>query len=248
MKSHLSIHYFFRGKIALAYQTGQEALQLAKESGDIYSTAHANSYHGHVCYGKGYLEESKEHLKKGIDLAERINQPVLASQACDFLAETYYAMGEYKKSQKQWSKAISIFKKNSFYPSWISIYELAQARIKSKRKEKIDLVFLSDFSQVAKEKVSESRAQRYIGEILLNLDGDHTPEAEKWITKAIASDTNKGLLFCLGKDYALYADLHKRKNDLPKAKEKLTKAIEIFKECGADGWVEKYERELAELK
>jgi hypothetical protein len=28
------------------------------------------------------------------------------------------------------------------------------------------------------------------------------------------------------------------------AKENLGRAIEIFKECGASGWVEKYEKEL----
>ena len=51
----------------------------------------------------------------------------------------------------------------------------------------------------------------------------------------------------LARDYALYADLFKRKSDLSKAKEKLNKATKIFKECGADGWVEKYEKELAGL-
>ena len=39
----------------------------------------------------------------------------------------------------------------------------------------------------------------------------------------------------------------KRKGDQSGAKEKLTKAVEIFKECGADGWVEKYEKELEAL-
>jgi hypothetical protein len=37
------------------------------------------------------------------------------------------------------------------------------------------------------------------------------------------------------------------KDDRSKAKENLCKAIEIFKECGADGWVDKYEKELAQL-
>jgi hypothetical protein len=32
-----------------------------------------------------------------------------------------------------------------------------------------------------------------------------------------------------------------------KAQEQMNMALEILKECGADGWVEKYERELAEL-
>ncbi len=51
----------------------------------------------------------------------------------------------------------------------------------------------------------------------------------------------------LARDYALYAELFKRKGDTPKTQENLNKAIEIFKECGADGWVERYEKELAEL-
>jgi len=41
--------------------------------------------------------------------------------------------------------------------------------------------------------------------------------------------------------------LFKRKGDRLKAQENLGKAIEILKECGADGWVEKYEKELGTL-
>ena len=47
------------------------------------------------------------------------------------------------------------------------------------------------------------------------------------------------MMFALGKDYAAYAELFKRKGDTPKAKENLGKAVEIYKKCGADGWVER---------
>ena len=50
-----------------------------------------------------------------------------------------------------------------------------------------------------------------------------------------------------GKDYALYAELFKRKVDHSNAKEDLVRVIEILKKCGADGWVEKHERELTAL-
>jgi len=55
------------------------------------------------------------------------------------------------------------------------------------------------------------------------------------------------MMWELGTVYELFAELFSRKGDLSKAKENLSKAIEILKECGADGWVEKYEKELAEL-
>ena len=79
---------------------------------------------------------------------------------------------------------------------------------------------------------------------LKNIDDQHISEAEDWIKRAIETNQKYGMMWHLGQDYALYAEFYKRKKDPSKAKENLSKAIEIFKECGADGWVEKYEKEL----
>ena len=51
----------------------------------------------------------------------------------------------------------------------------------------------------------------------------------------------------LRRAYALYTELLRRKGHLSGAKENLSKAREIFKECGADGWVKRYEEELADF-
>jgi hypothetical protein len=51
----------------------------------------------------------------------------------------------------------------------------------------------------------------------------------------------------LGKDYALYAELFRRKGETLKAEECINQAIEIFKECGSDGWVDKAEQALKAL-
>ena len=53
--------------------------------------------------------------------------------------------------------------------------------------------------------------------------------------------------YFLAKTHALYAELYRKEGDQLRAKENLNEAIEIMKECGADGWVEKYEKELATL-
>ncbi len=50
------------------------------------------------------------------------------------------------------------------------------------------------------------------------------------------------MMFHLGRNYVPQAEPFKRKADLPKAKKNLIKAIEIFKDCGADGWVTKAQR------
>jgi len=76
---------------------------------------------------------------------------------------------------------------------------------------------------------------RQIGQILLNIDNQHLDEAENWIKKAIESDKRNGLMFELGRAYALYTELLKRKKDQSKAKKYFGKTIDILKDCGADG-------------
>ncbi|MGD8890983.1 MAG: hypothetical protein PVF53_21380, partial [Desulfobacterales bacterium] len=78
----------------------------------------------------------------------------------------------------------------------------------------------------------------------LKIGAQHLSEAENWIKRAIETNQKYGMRWNLARDFALYAEWFKRKGDLPKAKEKLSKAIKIFRECGADGWVEKYKKEL----
>ena len=73
------------------------------------------------------------------------------------------------------------------------------------------------------------------------------PEAEEWIQKAIEADQRNGMMSELGSAYDLYAEFHRHIGDRLKARENLGKAIEILKECGADGWVTKYAEELAGL-
>ena len=96
-------------------------------------------------------------------------------------------------------------------------------------------------------KVFEGWMARYIGEILLNIDDQNVANAEDWIERAIKADEKNGTKWFLANDYVLYAELFMRKGDQSRAKENLAKAIDIFKECGADGWVEKSEKELAAL-
>jgi len=115
------------------------------------------------------------------------------------------------------------------------------------REKDVDLTSLYAQSGNNKVKVIEGWIQRYIGEILLNIDDQHISEAEHWIQKAIEADQRNRMMFHLGIDYALYGGLFRRKGDRLKAQENLGKAIDLFKECGADGWVVKAEKELATI-
>ena len=106
---------------------------------------------------------------------------------------------------------------------------------------------LTDNFQKIKHRIMEGSVVRYIGMALLHIDDQHVGEAEDWIKKAIKVNGTNDMRWSLGRDYAIHAELYRRKGDPSGAKENLIKAIYILRECGADGWVEKYEKELALL-
>jgi class 3 adenylate cyclase/tetratricopeptide (TPR) repeat protein len=247
MKSVISFFvYHPQGRADLSYQASEEALELAEESADIYSKAMANVSHGVSCYCRGFIEEAKKHLSVGSKFCERINVFSWNAMAEECLAEINFEIGKYQESETHWEKTVRLVKHNKFLSSWENSSKISAAKAKMKKNENdIDLESLYDLASKVKVRIHEGRSRKNIGEILLNFNDHTVAEAEDWIKKAIEADEKNDIVFYLGKDYALYAELFKRKKDKSKAKENLAKAIGIFKECGADGWVEKYEKELA---
>jgi tetratricopeptide (TPR) repeat protein len=241
--------YGWQGKGELAYQTSQEALRLAEESGDMMSKAVAYNSYGYSCYYKGFLDEAEEHLLKASDSCDRINFLWFGAFANYGLGEVYFDRGEYQKCQNYYGKAISLGERGRLSGSWISVCRVALARAKVLNKEKVvDLESLYKYEAENKFKLLDGWILRYITQILLNIDDKHMSEAEDWVRKAIEEDQRNGMMCEMGRAHDLYAELLKRKGDLPGAKEKLGKAIEIYKECGADGWLKKAQQDLAAIE
>jgi class 3 adenylate cyclase/tetratricopeptide (TPR) repeat protein len=240
--------YYFQGNINLAFQTSDEAIRVAEESGDIFSKGMAYNSHGVSCYGKGLLEQAIEHFLTAIKIFDRTKFFSWNAAAHWFLGEICFEYEEYQESKDQYIMAKDFLEQNKILPSFMNLNKMALSRAKVKKDEN-DIVLESLFSFENKNKLMwfSGIMPRYIGDILLTIDDHHTLESEDWIKKAIEEDRTNGMMFHLAQDYALYSEWFKRRGDLSKAKETLIKAIEIFKECGADGWVERNEKELTAL-
>ena len=238
-KSYRSLFaYNFHGNIDLEYQNSSDGLVLAEESGDILSKAQAFISHGISCYSKRLLADAEKYLFEGIHFCEQINLFGWNSIAQTFLGETYFELEDYPKSKIHYMNAISQIEKNGLLPSFMNLNKIAVVRSMVMNDEKdVDLESIYTYISENKIKAYDGWMRRLLGEILLKIDENNLSEAEDWIRQAIDADQRNGTMFYLAKDYALYADLFKRQEDFPKARENLTKAIDIFKECGADGWV-----------
>jgi tetratricopeptide (TPR) repeat protein len=183
-----------------------------------------------------------------VEYLGKTNEGAWNANARFHLGETYFEMGDFSRSEEQYEKGSWVWENIRLNPSWVNLLKAGVAKSKLISKEKdLNLESLYAYFRNNKVRAFEGWIQRYIGEILLNIDDQHMSESEHWIQKAIEADQRNRMMFHLGKDYAVYAELFKRKGDRLKAQENLGKAIEILRECGADGWVEKYEKELAAL-
>jgi tetratricopeptide (TPR) repeat protein len=249
MKSCASTYfYYLSGRINQGYQTSYEAVGLAEESGDIFSKAIAHTAHGISLYGKGFFEKAIEPILKGANFCEKINLLQWNALAQFNLGEIYFDIGEYQKSEEHYSQSIRLFEQNRSSPSTANLALLGLVRTKvMKNEEDVYLKSIHNNEYESNYKIHDGWKARYLSEILLYVDEQHLLDSEEWIKKAIKADKKNGMMLHLGKNYALYAYLSHRKGDRSKVKENLCKAIEIFKKCGADGWVEKYDKELSEL-
>ncbi|MGI9570012.1 MAG: hypothetical protein ACR2PH_09825, partial [Desulfobulbia bacterium] len=242
--------YNNQGRADLGIELSRKNLKFADEYGDAWSRAEAHTYYGSSCYLKGSLDEAEEYLLKAIDYCERISFLAMGYLAHFFLGETYFDLGEYQKSKNNHEEAISLQKRCRAKSSITSSNEIALARAKVMVGDRdIEIESLYGYADENKMKIHDGMLARYISEILLNIDDKYLSAAEDWINKAIEKDKRNGMVWWhLARDHALYSELNKRKGDNSNAAKHLTKTIEIFKSCGADGWVELYKKKLATIR
>lgn len=240
--------YINRGEFDIAFQESKDSLQMAQESGDIRTMGVAHVAYGYCCYCKGLPDEAENSLLKAESFCEKTTEFLWGALASACLGDTYFDSGKYEIAMNYYDKAIWSLDLNKFVPSCINLYKIAKVRASILNKtQHIDINELHRLYNNNNIKWLEGWMARLISEILLNIDDQHISEAEEWVKKAIKAHNRSGIRWYLATDYAVYGDVLKRKGDQSGAKENLTKAIEIFKECGADGWVEKYEKELTAL-
>ena len=239
--------YTWQGKIEKARNESLECLRIAEEIGDLYYQTPANICCGVTSYVKGDLDKAESYLLQALAFSEKTGHYTNWMTACEHIFEVYISKREYKTATSYFERMISILEPTKYRSSEIGLYKVGLARAMVFRTDKgIDIDELLKYRSRIRSKRMQNRCDRYICDLLLNIDL-HKNRVEKWINRIIETDKKNNFKFSLGQDYALYAELYKRHSNQSKTIEHLSNAVEIFKECGADGWAEKYEKELARL-
>jgi tetratricopeptide (TPR) repeat protein len=244
-KASISLLWSFRGNMPLASKAGEEALQIVEGSGDILSKAWPYYVYGITLYLRGALDDAERFLLEGKTYSQKTSQAFVEMSTAAVLGSLYFAMGEYKKAKDFFTIWSLSLKGSRIFPSLANLAKsyLARAQIRNKELD-VDLHELFGYFENNKLKYCEGQMAKNIGDVMIQMDDDHMADAEIWIKKAIEADTRNGTRWDLATDHALYADWFKKRGDLLGAKEQLIRAIDVFTECGADGWILKYRKKL----
>ncbi|MFC1885621.1 hypothetical protein ACFLZM_00980, partial [Thermodesulfobacteriota bacterium] len=249
MKSMLSFWvYYNQGRVALAYETAKEAIRISEESQDNFSKAMAYSCYGLSCFGLCILEDGVQYSSMAIDFFSRLTLSWPRASSSENLAQMYFDMEQYNESEYFYKQAYDILTSAGILPSQRNLMEIGVAKAAARVSGRVsDWERLKGYDASNKVRLYSGKYKRYIAELLLHDVNGCTDEAEYWITRAIETHSENGMILAVAKDYALYAEWFQRRGDRSRGREILVMAIEKFSECGADGWVEKYEKELTEL-
>ena len=209
----------------------------------------AYAVYGSACFFKGDFKRAFNLLPKAIDLCRKSGILSWKAWAEFWLANAYFTSHHAKEAIEFYTRTISTMSEMWQGPFWWGPYH----KISLERAILLDGGTINPafdpgiYRRENKFKVAEGIIESTIADILIKIDPKFIPEAEASVRAAIAADERNQTKWYLGQDYAVYSEVCRIKGDLPLARAHLMKAIDIFGECGADGWVSKYEKQLASL-
>ncbi|MBM4332453.1 MAG: zinc-ribbon domain-containing protein [Deltaproteobacteria bacterium] len=237
------------GRIEDALKCSQEALQLALQADDLYLKGGAYGAFGSAFLRKGLFPEAEENLTLAIEMTQKTDFVGILLLSLCYLGLLRSEMARYREAQECYDGLLAVYERVRTWPSMARFATIAKvaAGVRGGLNLALDAALNFDLQEI-RMRIFQGMAAHVMGEIFLHMDDKHMNVAEAWIRKAVEVDERNRMPWDLAWDYALYADFFKKKDDPSQAKEKLHKAIELMRGCGADGWVEKYEKDLAMLR
>jgi len=242
------IIYSLDGRIDAALKCSQEALQLAFQADDLFLKGWGHYTCGLAFFRKGLFPEAEENLTLAIEMNQKTDNVAILLLCFCFLGLLRSEMGRYQEAQECIDDYLAVYERMRIRPSAARLMQIwnVAAGVRGCLNPALDAVLNFDLQEIRMRSFQGMAAQA-MGEIYLYIDDAHMDDAKAWIRKAIEMDEQHKMPWELARDYALYAEFFKKKVDPAQAKKKLGKAIEIMRSINADGWVKKYEEELAEL-
>jgi len=210
--------YMAAGDMLSAQKISHKALEFASEP---FYVQFSSLLIGLSYFFDGQLQEAEDFLRSCLDATEKLGLGAISVMCQYFLAPVLIANGQMKQGTEQLEKARKILSKNQRSVHYaISEYVIGEVN-----------------SQIATgPKPSLSIMAKNIGFLVKNLPFA-TRKAEEHFKKAIELFKEIGMKGFLGQAYLSRGLMYKASKRNDEARQSILEAINLFKECEADGWL-----------
>lgn len=196
----------------------------------------------------GEFETARNQIEKALKIDMDIGMPISLSMYYWMLSMVQFDLGDLKKAKNSAEKGLELAQKykQRHHEGFSNIMMgKAQAKANISQSAEVKELILEGIQILEKleMRVWFSQGYLFLGELYTDIG--QKEKAQIYLKKAETEFKDMDMDYWLGRTNAAYAELHKREGEAPKTADLLNKAIEIMRECGANGWVEKYEKELA---
>ena len=241
-----AIRYMYEGQLDRALQEWEKARAAAEESQDPTALALDQAIIGILRSAQGLHTEAQEHLLKGLKYTGETAQSTWRSMVLTFLGDTLSELGEYSEAESRYQQAAEILEVAGALPSWRAAHNMKAVRARAQSGDiEVDVEQLHRWREMNQFPLFEGLTARIIAQVLLLVTDPNLVEAHEWLEHAIAADATNGLRLELAKDHVCSAAIHQRAGETERMRESLTRARDIFQECGAEGFAEEMDRRLA---
>jgi len=245
-----NLAYRFLGDVKKASEIGNQLVEYGQKYSNIRSMTLGHTGIGLSHLTAGDFSSASESLKRAIGIAI---DPVYSLYAKTFLINVQLLQAEYDEAEKTINEVLSFWQKYGYGICGLYAYGamgmLSVATGQTDRGLQILQEAINDASRQGHKNFNIAFEQM-LGNAYRQISQDESLEsqkAEEHLNKAIELALETGAKGLLGPVYLDLGLLHQAEKRTEKAREWFSKAVHVFRDCGAISWLEKYEKELSLL-
>ena len=225
--------YRFKGDLDEAEDTCRKALEYGEIANNLVLMSRALSHYAAACLEKGDVEKAKELAERGLKLAQEVGDAGGTILNLFSLGYVYAVKGEYERSVEYCEEAKELSDETRTFRYFTLMTEMVKADncLHVGNLENAFQCLATSFESAPPP--LKGIIYRLYGEAYSLKSPPEYDNAQGNFEKSINLCERLGMKLELGRAYASYGKTLKQKGEPKKAKEYLSKAIKLFKECGA---------------
>ncbi|MCH9046672.1 MAG: AAA family ATPase [SAR324 cluster bacterium] len=239
----LGVIYATMGDFPRGIRLTEKALKIAKSINNLTREAHAHVLLGIVNFWKSNWKVAINHITKGVEIADKSGDAILAGYGLGFEGYSRFMLGESEKGIEQMAEGEHLIGTTDSHMLLVILNSLQAETYAVTGSPEYATHFANQALEYSRsgEKWGEVIAHRALAIAAAAESPCDWSRVEAHMEKSLALAQDRGERPNLAIAHFRYAELFQQKGDLPKACENLDQAIAFFRDMEMPWWLEQAE-------